>query len=273
MRLDVIKIYFREIMTSDPFSLKGKRVVVSGAAGAIGGAICTVLSERGAEVVGFDIVEQISSPVLSSYRYTKLDGLDEQALAEFASTMLPDNFPDAIICAQGISGEVTDAEKVDMVQFRECIMASVDASAAIVKCFTPRLKSAGCGSIVLFSSTAGMRGNALMPAYTAAKHAVIGLVRSYARELGPWGVRVNALLPGLIQSPMATSILNRLEERRNPTQSALTELPQHSSENIPLRRLGTPEDIVNAAHFLVSDASSFCNGTLLNVDGGALVRS
>ena len=259
-------------MRNDPFGLTGKRIVVSGAAGAIGRTICATLSTRGANIMGFDVVYPPDEYSLSQRNFRILDGLDEGAVSVFASEFRA-NPPDAIICAQGTSGEVTDAEKIDMDAFRDCIMSSVDASAIIVKCFTPTLKAAGRGSVVLFSSTAGARGNALMPAYTAAKHAVIGLVRSYARELGPWGIRVNALLPGLIQSPMAASILTRLEQRNNPDQAILSELPAHAVGNIPLRRLGRPEDIANAAQFLVSDASSFCNGTLLNVDGGALVRA
>jgi 3-oxoacyl-[acyl-carrier protein] reductase len=166
---------------------------------------------------------------------------------------------------------VVYAELLDLEKFRACIDSSLVTSALMVKHFCGQMKIRKDGQFVFLSSTAGLRGNALMPAYTAAKHAIIGLTRAYARELGPWGIRCNAVLPGLINSPMALDIQTQLAKRRNKD-FVSTGLLLGASTGVPLGRIGEPQDVANAVHFLISKASSYCNGLMLNVDGGLLVK-
>lgn len=113
------------------------------------------------------------------------------------------------------------------------------------------------GCIVNISSMAAKYGLPYVIAYTASKTAVEGMTRALAVELGPMGIRVNAVAPGFIMTPMSSKALDNDPERKSRVLS-----------RTPLGRLGTPEDIAHAITFLVSDKANFIHGTILNVDGG-----
>ena len=249
------------------FSVANKTIVITGASGAIGLAIASHLTLHGAKVIGVDI-EYPRSKLSGSFEL--LDCSSDVEVAKFAKS-IEHLCPDAIVCCAGSAGEVVDAELLDLEKFRACIDSSLVTSALMVKHFSGQMKKCKHGQFVLLSSTAGLRGAALMPAYTAAKHGIIGITRSFARELGPWGIRCNAVLPGLIDSPMALGVHSSLAKRRNKD-FVSTELLAEASSGVPLGRLGVPNDVANAVHFLISEASSYCNGLMLNVDGGLLVK-
>ena len=253
--------------TESIFSVANKAIVVTGASGAIGFAISNHLTLHGAQVIGVDI-EYPRSKFSGSFEM--LDCSLDIEVAKFAKR-IEHICPDAIVCCAGIAGEVADAEMLSLEKFRTCIASSLETSALMVKHFCGQMKKRKDGQFVFLSSTAGLRGNALMPAYTAAKHGIIGLTRAYARELGPWGIRCNAVLPGLINSPMALSIQTQLANRRNEDFVA-KELLIGASTGVPIGRIGEPQDVANAVHFLISKASSYCNGLMLNVDGGLLAK-
>ena len=121
------------------------------------------------------------------------------------------------------------------------------------------MRSRGSGAIVNCSSIGGLRGGPGLAAYSASKHAVIGLTKSAAREYGPLGVRVNAICPGTIDTPMVTSMV---------ADGALD--PDRAIELIPLGRLGQPAEIAAAVLWLCSPGASFVTGIALRVDGGQL---
>lgn len=122
----------------------------------------------------------------------------------------------------------------------------------------PRMIEAGGGSIINTSSVMALRGMPSADAYTAAKGGVISLTRSLAVGLGPKRIRVNVICPGPIETPMIAEVIRDPENRRG-------------MENVPLRRLGQPEDVAYAALYLASDESSFVTGVVLCVDGGTAV--
>jgi 3-oxoacyl-[acyl-carrier protein] reductase len=129
-------------------------------------------------------------------------------------------------------------------------LATVQAAARVMM----RQKS---GSIVVLASIVGNRGSAGQAAYAASKAAVAAIARSTAKELGPRGIRVNAVAPGLIQTNMIAHLPADLVQRRIADTS--------------LRRLGTAEDVARAIRFLVSDEASFVTGQVLGVDGGLVL--
>ena len=113
-----------------------------------------------------------------------------------------------------------------------------------------------------------------MPAYVASKYAINGLMKSFARELGPWGIRVNSILPGLIDSNMSRSIFYQLKSRLNVKIDVSDQdlIDSEFIRSIPLGRLGQGKDINNLVMFLISDASSYIHGSMISIDGGLQVK-
>jgi NAD(P)-dependent dehydrogenase (short-subunit alcohol dehydrogenase family) len=126
----------------------------------------------------------------------------------------------------------------------------------------PALRARGGGAIVNTSSVAGLRGNAIISAYVASKHAVIGLTRSAAQAYGADGIRTNAICP----SPIETRMMRSLEE--GFPESSPEEVKEMMESRIPLGRYGTPEEVASLVAFLCSDDARFMNGGVYTIDGG-----
>lgn len=229
------------------FGINNKNFIITGASGNIGTAIAELLCLQGANIYGFDIVPPTNTKVFKDFYIG--NATNESDVSSF-STKMNTKEVQGVICCTGTIGEIVDAENISILNFNSCMDASVLSSVLFIKYFSEDFKSRKSGSFLLFSSTAGLKGNALQASYTAAKHAIIGLVRSFSRELGPWGIRVNAILPGLIESEMARNIEFSLKSRRE--KAILTnKLDPTAINNIPLRRIGLPSDIAQAALFFI----------------------
>jgi meso-butanediol dehydrogenase/(S,S)-butanediol dehydrogenase/diacetyl reductase len=124
------------------------------------------------------------------------------------------------------------------------------------------------GAILMVSSIAGLAAGPEVCGYTTTKHAMIGLTRSLARDYGPMGVRVNAICPGWVRTPMADEEMKVLMDRYN---ISLDEAYLRVTADVPLRRPATADEIASACHFLVSDEASIITGAVLVADGGAMV--
>ena len=132
------------------------------------------------------------------------------------------------------------------------------AHALIVQALLPALQQATNAAVVGISSIEGLVGNGAIPAYCASKAGLLGLTRSMAHQLSPLGIRVNAICPGYIETPMLAMALE------------FPGLREEFEKKSPLGRLGQPEDIAHAVAFLLSPKASFITGTHLVVDGGAI---
>jgi 3-oxoacyl-[acyl-carrier protein] reductase len=139
------------------------------------------------------------------------------------------------------------------------VAINLTSTMAVCRAVAPGMKRQGGGAIVNIGSGASLRASMTgVQAYCAAKHAVLGLTRQLAQELGPFGVRVNAVAPGFVQTPATARQWASYSPER---QRALV-------EGTPLRRLGTPQDIARAVLFLASDDAGFITGEILSVNGG-----
>jgi meso-butanediol dehydrogenase/(S,S)-butanediol dehydrogenase/diacetyl reductase len=125
-----------------------------------------------------------------------------------------------------------------------------------------------CGSIVIISSIAGLAAGTEVCGYTTAKHALIGLARSLARDYGPQGVRVNVVCPGWVKTPMADAELQSLAEAKGLT---LEETYALVTRDVPLRRAAEPEEIAAVCRFLASEEASIITGAVVTADGGATI--
>ena len=189
----------------DFLDLKGKNIVIVGISGAIGSSIAIKASNFGARIFGFDLVQPRKSISLDFFYLG--NATSELDIKSFINHLGDLNVKiDSVILCMGITGSVVDSENIDINDFQNCISSSVISSTLFIKYFNPLFKQEKTGNFILLSSIAGIRGAALMPAYTAAKHAINGLMKSFARELGPWGIRLNSISPGIIKSEMAKKI-------------------------------------------------------------------
>jgi NAD(P)-dependent dehydrogenase (short-subunit alcohol dehydrogenase family) len=253
---------------------KNKAYLVGGCLGTVGSQLSFDLAAQGGHVYGYDIHPNppSKSKLISYYQiHRDIEKLGIR-LGRIVDTIREQETNLAgLICTQGTAGEIIDAEQVSLDFFHECVSDNLSSVVASVKAVVPWMKSQQHGSIVALGSTASITGVALMPAYSAAKHAVLGLVRSYARELGRFGIRVNAVLPGALEGPLLASIIQQLEQRKNPA-FQFNGFDQQNSSHIPLGRLGRAEDVSKAIQFLLSSQSSYCTGISLVVDGGVSVK-
>ena len=168
---------------------------------------------------------------------------------------------DILIANAGTEGAEAD-RSADVEEFEDTMRTNVTGVWLAMKHCVAPLKARGGGSIVALSSIAGCIGFPAMAPYIASKHAVYGLVKTAALELGPSNIRVNAVGPGPIDNRMIASLQNQLA----PDDPAA--LRSGIEASIAMRRYGTNEEVAHLLAFLASDASSYCNGSIHMIDGG-----
>jgi 3-oxoacyl-[acyl-carrier protein] reductase len=238
----------------------GKVVAVSGAGHGLGQAITESFADLGARVFG-------CSPVAGTVAGTEMAVVeltdraagaawigDVEQAAGAAVDVLVNN-------AGGVAGQVfRPIEEVADADWDRILAVNLGAAMALSRAAAPGMKRAGRGRIVNISSGAGLQASLTgIQAYASAKHAVVGLTRQLAHELGPHGITVNSVAPGLIPSNPASTA--QWEGYGAAKQQAMLGA-------IAMRRLGTPRDIANAVLFFASPLAEFVNGQILQVDGG-----
>ncbi|SFZ85451.1 3-oxoacyl-[acyl-carrier protein] reductase [Devosia enhydra] len=245
--------------------LSGKRVAVTGAAQGIGRAIVAAMAEAGASVAALDL-DETGLEAARAAGATALVPLDlsrrEGVLEAFAG--LADSFGPVdmlVTAAGGVRGQTAHPlETIEEARWHEIFGANVDAAFWCAQAVAPGMKAKGEGRIVTIASGAGLRPSLTgIQAYSAAKHALVGLTKQLALELGPHGITVNSVAPGFVLSNPATQ--RQWESYGADGQKRLVEA-------IHMRRLGTPEDIANAVLFLCSSQAGWISGQILSVDGG-----
>jgi 3-oxoacyl-[acyl-carrier protein] reductase len=244
--------------------LKDKVALITGAGQGIGRATALTFAREGAIVAVADINMTAATAVADEI--TRADGRAKPLFldvaraesVEAAVRTLQESFGRVDVLVNN-AGIVRDArmQKMSEEQFDAVIAVNLKGVWLCARAVAPLMSANGGGSIINAASVVGLYGNFGQTNYVAAKSGVIGMTKTWARELGPSGVRVNAIAPGFVATEMISSVPEKVLDS--------------VQDKTPLRRLGRPEDIANAYLFLASDESSFITGHVLSVDGGLIV--
>src|SRR6266536_2020917 len=163
-------------------------------------------------------------------------------------------------------------EGIEMADFEIAIDLNLRTILVTTEAAIPELRARGGGALLFTASTSGLVGSAFSPVYSMAKFGVVGFVRALAKRLAPDNIRVNAVCPGPIDTPMLRVFVARPDQQQAPGDEDKEALVVRRSQAIPMRRTGQPEEIANAALFLLSDEASFVSGAALPVDGAATAK-
>lgn len=243
----------------------GKVALVTGAAQGIGRAIAGGFHAAGAEVVVADIDQAgVAATAAELGATAETADLGDRAAAHDLVGRIVDRTKrlDVLVnAAGGVRGQVgRPIEEIPENDWHVIFQANVDGAFWLSQAVAPAMKQVGAGRIVNIASGAGLRASLTgIQAYAAAKHALVGLTRQLAVELGPFGITVNAVAPGFVLSNPTT---------QKQWESYGAEGQQRLIEQIHMRRLGTADDIAAAVLFFASDAAGWITGQTLSVDGG-----
>jgi NAD(P)-dependent dehydrogenase (short-subunit alcohol dehydrogenase family) len=249
------------------FDLGGRVALVTGATGGLGTAIVDTFAAQGATLVVADLDPDRCVAAAARLRaqgneahgigadladVRSIDALVETTLQRYGRV-------DVVVCnagVQGPSGSLLDATDVD---WERVMDINVRGVLRLLRPLVPGMAARGDGSVILMSSIAGLRGNRAIGLYGMSKAALAQLARNLAVEWGPGGVRVNAVSPGLVRTPLSQALITDAEFMRRRLQAT------------PLRRVGEPEEVAGVVAMLAGRAGGFITGQNIVVDGGTTI--
>ena len=248
--------------------LGGKRVVITAGAGGIGFAIARQLHTQGAKVAICDVDADAlarASDALGGCLAEKADVSDDAAVSAFFDKVRAKlGGLDALVNNAGIAGPTGNVENLSPEEWRRCIDICLTGQFLCARQAIPMIKASGGGSLVNMGSAASKHGYAYRTPYSAAKFGVIGLTQSLSKELGPDNIRVNAVLPGIVEGPRMDGVIRA---RAEATGVSFEEMRDEYLKNISLRRMVSPDDVATTVAFLISDLGANLSGQSLSVDG------
>jgi len=249
--------------------MDGKVALVTGAGSGIGQATAILFAEEGAKVVVCDIMPDGGESTVKMIKdsggeaiFVRCD-ISQSAEVEdmIAKTVEAYGQLDCAVNNAGMEAMPTPTADCAEEDFDRTIAVNLKGTWLCMKYELQQMLKSGGGAIVNVSSIAGMVGVAAMSAYVAAKHGIVGLTKTAALEYGTAGIRVNAVCPSAVRTPMMEQII-----------ASMPEIAKDMESNHPLGRIGEPREIAGSILWLCSDAASFVTGHAMAVDGGLLAK-
>ncbi|WP_419905934.1 SDR family oxidoreductase [Kiloniella sp.] len=247
------------------------RVLVTAGAAGIGRATAEAFLQKGARVHICDIdqtaLDEFEPQGETGNRLTKtlLNVTDEEGVANlFEEVSKEFGGLDVLVNNAGIAGPAGALETLNYGEWQKCVSVNIDSQFLFSRGAIPMMKEQKSGSIINLSSTAGMFGFPLRTPYAAAKWAVVGLTKSMAMELGPYGIRVNAIAPGSVSGPRMDRVIEATAKAQGLSDD---EVRSQFESQVSMRTFVSPEDIANMIVFASSPNGNKISGQVLAVDG------
>ncbi|GAB5470010.1 MAG: SDR family oxidoreductase [Rhodospirillales bacterium] len=244
---------------------KGLRVLVTAGAGGIGLAVAQAFAEAEARVFVCDLDGEALAALPTDWGWAEADVGEEAAVRRlFTAVEAELGGLDVLVACAGIAGPTGPLESLSLADWRRCLAVNLDGTFLCCRAAIPLLRRAGGGLIVTFSSTAGFMGYPERSPYATAKWGMIGLTKSLAMELGPDGIRVNALCPGAVAGPRMDRVI--AAEAASSGRSDAEVRADYASAN-SLQRFVTAEEMAGMILYLTTAPGSAVSGQALPVDG------
>ncbi len=252
-------------MTSSLFDLSGQVALITGSSRGIGKAIAEEMAAAGARVVVSSRKQDACEAARDEIRARGGDaiavacniGRKEEVEALVKATLDHYGRVDILVCNAAVNPHFGSLTKLSEEAWDKIMVSNVKSSWWFCNLLIPHMSERGSGNIILLSSILGFKANEMLGAYGISKAAEAQLARNLALELGPKGIRVNSIAPGLVKTDFAKAFWS------NP------EILKRTEAAAPLRRIGQPVEIAGVAVFLASQAASFVTGQLIVADGGS----
>jgi len=241
-----------------------KRVLITAGASGIGRAMGDAFAAAGYEVWVTDIDLEALSNCPSDWISCNVDAASETEMKTLFQEIGAAGGLDVVCANAGIAGPTAKVEDVVWDDWQACVNVTLGAAFLTAKYATPLMKSAGAGAIILTSSTAGQFGYPNRAPYAAAKWGVIGLMKTLAMELGPHGIRANAICPGAVEGPRMDGVLEREAAAKGMTRDAVYD---GYASGTSMRTFVEARDIADMAVFLASGGARRVSGQVIAVDG------
>jgi NAD(P)-dependent dehydrogenase (short-subunit alcohol dehydrogenase family) len=247
---------------------EGKTIIITGGSSGIGAATVTLFSDAGANVYILD-KKKLADITSQSIHYLKCDVADADEVKVAINTILQKNPRiDYLFCNAGIHlfANIEESSNSDM---QKVISTNLMGTIYCLQQVLPSMRKQRYGAIVLMASDQAFIAKEQCAVYGASKAAIAQLAKSTALDYAQYGIRVNCVCPGTIDTPTYQTILKQFQQK---TGLSLTNLQKQVAEKLPLRRVGKPEEVAQVVGFLCSDAAAFMTGALVNVDGGYTIQ-
>lgn len=242
--------------------LRERVALVTGAGAGMGRRHATMLAERGAAVVVIDRDEtaarETSDIIAGNGGTAQAIGVDVTDVSALQAAIASVGAIDILVNNAGIGGQGLKIEDIDEATFDAMVSVNMKGAFFATQAVVPGMKERRYGKIINISSNFAMGGAPFASHYAACKSALSGFVKSWARELAPWNIAVNAVAPGIIETDMTLNSVGR-------------EGVERLAAEIPMGRIGTPDDISYAVAWLASAEADFMTGQVVSPNGGATV--
>lgn len=249
-------------------SLENATVLITAGASGIGRVIAESFLRHKASVYIADISQSTlddcvtANPGLKASRCDVSDA--DQVFKLFEDFKQHNQHLDILINNAGIAGPTAAVEEIGIDEWQQTLDVDLTGTFLVTRLAVPLLKQAGGGSIINMSSSAGLFGCPLRSPYVASKWAIVGLTKTWAMELGPFNIRVNAICPGSVAGPRIDGVIERDAAERGITAKKIRDVYQRQSS---MRDFVKAEDVANMAIYLASESGAMVSGQALGIDG------